>query len=403
MLKEKVTKMMKLACTGLMLTLGAGALVLPAGHVEAATLQEVEPNDNLATATYLPLNTWMQGTMEENYAEDWYKVVIPKQGVSQIEIKPDIANAYESASWNVRLIDENRHEFREFTTHSYKDFQLGLAPGTYYLKVSEWYGTKDRGRYNVMMHYTQNTLWEQERYYGDKSLVNANISYVNKQYTGTMYCGYDVDYYRFKLSGKNNIDLKFFIDETVANPGRWKIEFIEYDSRKSLGSEIIDVNKTFHIENCSGDLLVKISDWSSTTGKMYHIQATATPIVTATPTPKPTVAPTKPTTPSNNNTTTTTTVKKPSATKITSIKAGKRQATVYWKKASNATGYYVYRSTKAKSGYKKIATVNGKTSYKDKKSLKSKKTYYYKIVSYRKSGSKILKSKTSAYKKVKVK
>ena len=50
-----------------------------------------------------------------------------------------------------------------------------------------------------------------------------------------------------------------------------------------------------------------------------------------------------------------------------------------------------------------IATVNGKTSYKDKKSLKSKKTYYYKIVSYRKSGSKILKSKTSAYKKVKVK
>ena len=40
---------------------------------------------------------------------------------------------------------------------------------------------------------------------------------------------------------------------------------------------------------------------------------------------------------------------------------------------------------------------------KDKKSLKSKKTYYYKIVSYRKSGSKILKSKTSAYKKVKVK
>ena len=136
---------------------------------------------------------------------------------------------------------------------------------------------------------------------------------------------------------------------------------------------------------------------------MYHIQATATPNVTATPTPKPTVAPTKPTTPSNNNTTTTTTVKKPSATKITSIKAGKRQATVYWKKASNATGYYIYRSTKAKSGYKKIATVNGKTSYKDKKSLKSKKTYYYKIVSYRKSGSKILKSKTSAYKKVKVK
>ena len=149
---------------------------------------------------------------------------------------------------------------------------------------------------------------------------------------------------------------------------------------------------------CTGDAIIKISYASYSVGQIYHIQVTATPVVTATLTP--TVTP-QPTNPSNNNPTTT--VQKPSATKITSIKPGKKQATIRWKKASNATGYYVYRSTKAKGGYKKIATVNGKTTYKDKKALKSKKTYYYKVISYRKNGSKVLKSKASGYKRVKIK
>ena len=37
-----------------------------------------------------------------------------------------------------------------------------------------------------------------------------------------------------------------------------------------------------------------------------------------------------------------------------------------------------YRSTKKSKGYKKIGTTK-KTSYVDRKGLKSKKTYYYKI------------------------
>ena len=392
MLKEKVAKMMKLAAASMMLALGVAA-VAPTATVQAEILEEVEPNDNLATATYLPLNTWMRGRITNARIGDWYKIIIPDQGVSQLEIKPDINNALSYARWDVRLIDENRHEFRSYSTHYYKDFQLGLAPGTYYLEMGSWNLEVNHGDYNVIMHYTPNALWEQERYYGDKSLANANIAYVNNQYSGTLYCSNDVDYYRFKLKGNNNVKLKFFIDETVANPGSWRIEFFEYDSRKSLGSENLNVNKTFDIKNCNGDLLVKISDWNYATGDLYHIQATTASTAIVTPTPQPTH-------PSNNNTTT---VQKPSATQIISIKPGKKQATIRWKKASNATGYYVYRSTKAKGGYKKIATVNGKTTYKDKKALKSKKTYYYKVISYRKNGSKVLKSKASGYKRVKIK
>lgn len=67
----------------------------------------------------------------------------------------------------------------------------------------------------------------------------------------------------------------------------------------------------------------------------------------------------------------------------TSLKAKKsgKSMKVSWKKSTGANGYIVYRSTSAGSGYKKIATLNGakKTSYKDK-TVKSGKTYYYKIV-----------------------
>ena len=81
----------------------------------------------------------------------------------------------------------------------------------------------------------------------------------------------------------------------------------------------------------------------------------------------------------------------------------KRGATIRWRKVFGAAGYYVYRSASKNGTYKKIATVKGKTTYIGKKSLKSKKYYYYKVVTYKKYGSKVAKSKMPSYKKVKIK
>lgn len=72
----------------------------------------------------------------------------------------------------------------------------------------------------------------------------------------------------------------------------------------------------------------------------------------------------------------------PTISKIS--KSGKTAAKISWKKVSNATEYVVYRSTKENSGYKAVATVNGKTSYTDK-DLATGKTYYYKVVAQAKS------------------
>ena len=387
MLGERVKKFTKLMFTGLTMALCV-VTFSPAAKAEAATLQESEPNDNPAQANQLPLNTWVKGKMDDeyDYDVDWYQFTIPKRGVSQIEMIPDSTNT-SGVGWKVSVQDVNRHEMLQISGRTAESYKLGLAPGKYYMKVSGIHQTfvDNTHPYNLRINYSESEEWEIEQYYENKNFSNANNILPNKKYTGNMYSERDVDYYRVKINGKQQTTVTFSIDDTVSSPGRWMVELIEYNTRKSLGFYTTSENLTRTVQ-CNGDLIIKVSTglWWYAEGDIYHVQAAV----------------------KNANKTTTpvkATVKKPSATKITTIKAGKRKATVRWKKASNATGYYVYRSTSPRGKYKKVTTVTGRTYYTDKKSLKSKKNYYYKVVSIRKSGSKVLKSKASGYKRVKVK
>ncbi len=82
------------------------------------------------------------------------------------------------------------------------------------------------------------------------------------------------------------------------------------------------------------------------------------------------------------------------------VKAGKKQASLSWKKVSGATGYEIVRATSKTGKFKKVATTK-KTSYKNK-SL-TKKTYYYKVRAYRLVNKKPVYSAYSKVKSVKIK
>ena len=72
---------------------------------------------------------------------------------------------------------------------------------------------------------------------------------------------------------------------------------------------------------------------------------------------------------------------------IKSTSSTKNSITLKWGKVKSADGYRVYRYDSKTKKWKSIATVkNGKTSYVDKKSLKSKTTYKYKVKAYHKWG-----------------
>ena len=95
---------------------------------------------------------------------------------------------------------------------------------------------------------------------------------------------------------------------------------------------------------------------------------------------------------------------KTSTPKISKVTAGKKKATVQWKKTTGASGYEVYMATSKKGKYKKVKTVtSGKTVKYTKKSLKKGKRYYFKIRTYRTVNGKKVYSSYSSVKSVKVK
>lgn len=94
----------------------------------------------------------------------------------------------------------------------------------------------------------------------------------------------------------------------------------------------------------------------------------------------------------------------PLATKITRIDSNsKRTIRLQWAKVPDASGYFVYRATSKSGTYKRIKTLGKNTliSFTDKK-LTSKRTYYYKVRSYKIAGKVKVPSYFSAIKGKKV-
>lgn len=90
----------------------------------------------------------------------------------------------------------------------------------------------------------------------------------------------------------------------------------------------------------------------------------------------PTVKPIEPITQSTN-------VKKPSATKTSKIKKGRKSLKISWKKVRNVNGYQIQYSTSRKfKKARKITIKNGKATSKTIKKLQAKKKYYVRIRTY---------------------
>lgn len=74
---------------------------------------------------------------------------------------------------------------------------------------------------------------------------------------------------------------------------------------------------------------------------------------------------------------------------VVKAKGGKKAVTLSWKRISGATGYTIYRASSKNGKYSKVKVIeSGKTVKYTDKSLKSKKTYYYKVRANRKINSK---------------
>ncbi|MBR0413254.1 MAG: fibronectin type III domain-containing protein [Eubacterium sp.] len=87
--------------------------------------------------------------------------------------------------------------------------------------------------------------------------------------------------------------------------------------------------------------------------------------------------------------------------KITAQVASPTQVAVYWSKTPKAKGYYLYRSTKKNSGYKKIRTTKATRALVS--NLTSGKRYYFKVAAYKGNTKRFSKVKACTPKADKVK
>ena len=123
-------------------------------------------------------------------------------------------------------------------------------------------------------------------------------------------------------------------------------------------------------------------------------------------TPSTPEIPGTPETPTTQKTPQTPTTEKPAKkpARHVNIKAaaGKKKATLTWKKVKGAAGYQVYRSMRKNGKYVCVKKNLKAAKYTDKK-LKKGKTYYYKVRAYKKVNGKTITGAYSAIRKVKVK
>ncbi len=93
----------------------------------------------------------------------------------------------------------------------------------------------------------------------------------------------------------------------------------------------------------------------------------------------------------------------PKKTKILSLTQTHTGVTVTWSKIKKSSGYEIYRRDNLKKTYKKVKTIlgNKKFTWSNRK-LQTGKTYYYKIVVYKKVSGKKVYGKYSKVKKIKI-
>lgn len=361
------------------------------------TTWETEKNDDSLHPNTISVNTTYHGNLISKIDEDWYTFTIPHNGKVVIAMG---ANASEDitmlgSGWNLLLYkDGEPDEFSKMEGIRAKTSSINyyLAAGTYKIRIYSYYNSTApvQKTYDLNVAYNPNVNCEAEP---NNTTETATPVKENVTYTGNIMSFRTGDYYVFTSSATGKLNVTFNRD-AVGDP-KYGFDIVVLDTlgnklgeksavkEQSVSMDPMDVTKGTVYYLYVGSSPYSLS---SLTGVDYHFSLNVVPATVQQPQ------------------STTTAITKSKVTVSSAKSKAKKKVYLKWKKNKYADGYKVYRSTKKKTGYKCIATLNkrSKVSYTDKK-VKSKKVYYYKVRAYRKNGKKTIYSGYSPVKRVKVK
>lgn len=208
--------------------------IMPSNSVEDEEINtessvKTYASDSEAASQSIFVNKKNYGELSKSDEVDNYKFTLSSAG----SVRIDFGKEYEDSNrgWTVEVYNSNweiikRDEFRCGNSKTDSSSVLGLASGTYYLRIKgirwEWTDTK----YNFTLVYSASNSWEKE--------ANNSFSTATKVNTNSVCYGSisnsdstDIDYYKFSM----------------ANAGHIRIDFgKEYDSNADHGWNVILYN-----------------------------------------------------------------------------------------------------------------------------------------------------------------
>ena len=343
---------------------------------------ESEPNETIADADTIRTGKVYHGITVKASDEDYFKFTTTVHGYFQVSLAHNPAdNNNVGQGWDVNVLDGNGEVITSGSKieNNWNSIILPYAkPGkVFYVQVfsHSQYGCPLDCVYDLKVTQKTAASWESEPNGTKKAAIPIKAG---KTYNGITETSNDGDYFKLGIQASGKVKVRF--SSNKSNPSGsigqgWNVSVYDKKSKEVAKVQGVKTTDSVSFDVKKGTYYIKIepsSSWLAPEGCRYTLLADYT--------------------------------KAPSAPKISSVKAGKKSAVVKWKKVSGATGYYVYRSTSKKGGFKKVQTLKRASalSWKNQK-LKSGKKYYYKVAAYKKVKGMTVVSPYSAVKSVKVK
>ena len=215
-------------------------------NYQESKVWEKEFNNSIGTANTMTLNTKWNGVINDSYYDpDYYKFTLPNDGYISVSMQ----HKYAESDWEVTIIDKDQNT--EHLTHTFigtMDYEtssqkLGLPAGTYYIKITGEYSSVGID-YTFKVNYQKSSAWEKEF---NNSIGTANPITLNTKWNGVISRNYhNPDYYKFVLSKKDTITIKFE-HATVTSPSSyddWRIDLIDKDQNTVLQTTNAYADKT---------------------------------------------------------------------------------------------------------------------------------------------------------------
>jgi len=210
--------------------------------ITAFSIQEIENNNSVDTATEISVNTNVSGNLSSTSDVDWYRFTVEKDGYFHVDFQHELVDS-SSAYWQIRLydssgvnfIDGNNSYFSVVGNSNNTTTTYGVTPGTYYIKLTDYYYTGVDYNFNVV--FTPSSEWETEN---NNEKNSADEISLNKTYNGSFTTDGDVDWYKFTITENGYFYIDFKHELVNSSYTYWQIRL--YDE---TGVSFIDGNDSY--------------------------------------------------------------------------------------------------------------------------------------------------------------